>query len=76
MLWQLWIYFYYESGINNIKRRNIIVNGNGCQNINILMLIWADETDIEIEWKNLKNIIKSAANVSLGTIKNEIGESI
>ena len=27
------------------------------------------ETDIEKEWKNLQNIIKSAANESLGTIK-------
>ena len=28
-----------------------------------------NETDIEKEWKNLQNIIKSAANKSLGTIK-------
>jgi len=36
-----------------------------------------NETGIEKEWKNLQNIIKSAANESLGTIKkNEIGESI
>jgi len=35
-----------------------------------------NETDIEKEWKNLQNIIKSAANESLRTIKNEIGESI
>jgi len=28
-----------------------------------------NETDIEKEWKNLQNIIKSAANESLGTIK-------
>jgi len=28
-----------------------------------------NETDIEKEWKNLKNRIKSAANESLGTIK-------
>ena len=35
-----------------------------------------NETDIEKEWENLQNIIKSAANESLGTIKNEIGESI
>jgi len=27
------------------------------------------EIDIEKEWKNLKNILKSAANESLGTIK-------
>jgi len=27
-----------------------------------------NETDIEKEWKNLQNIIKSAANESLGTI--------
>jgi hypothetical protein len=35
-----------------------------------------NETEIEKEWKNLQNIIKSAANESLGTIKNEIGETI
>ena len=35
-----------------------------------------NETDSEKEWKNLQNIIKSAVNVSLGTIKNEIRESI
>jgi len=34
-----------------------------------------NETNIEKEWKNLQNI-KSAANESLGTIKNEIGESV
>jgi len=28
-----------------------------------------DEIDIEKEWKNLQNILKSAANESLGTIK-------
>jgi len=28
-----------------------------------------NETDIEKEWKNLQNILKSAANESLGTIK-------
>jgi hypothetical protein len=30
-----------------------------------------DELDIEKEWKNLKNILKSAANKSLGTIKRQ-----
>jgi len=30
-----------------------------------------NETDIEEEWKNLKNILKSAANDSLGTIKSQ-----
>jgi len=28
-----------------------------------------NETNIEKEWRNLQNIIKSAANKSLGTIK-------
>jgi hypothetical protein len=28
-----------------------------------------NETDIEKEWKNLQNVLKSAANESLGTIK-------
>jgi len=28
-----------------------------------------NETDIEKEWKNLRNLLKSAANESLGTIK-------
>jgi len=28
-----------------------------------------NETDIEKKWKNLQNILKSAANESLGTIK-------
>ena len=28
-----------------------------------------NETDIEKEWKNLQNILKSAANESLGAIK-------
>jgi hypothetical protein len=31
-----------------------------------------NETDIEKEWKNLKNILKSAVNESLGTIKRRI----
>jgi hypothetical protein len=44
-----------------------------CNNVNNTK---GNETDIENEWKNLQNIIKSAANESLGTIKNEIGESI
>jgi len=30
-----------------------------------------NETDIEKEWKNLYNILKSAANESLGTIKRQ-----
>jgi len=29
-----------------------------------------DELDIEKEWKNLQNILKSVANESLGTIKS------
>ena len=29
------------------------------------------EVDIEKEWKNLQNILKSAANESLGTIKRQ-----
>jgi hypothetical protein len=32
--------------------------------------------DIEKEWKSLQNILKSAANESLGTIKRRKGESI
>ena len=28
-------------------------------------------TDIEKEWKNLQNILKSTANESLGTIKRQ-----
>ena len=28
-----------------------------------------NEADTETEWKNLQNILKSAANESLGTIK-------
>ena len=30
-----------------------------------------NETDIEKEWTNLENIIKSAANESLGTVKKQ-----
>jgi len=30
-----------------------------------------DETDIEKEWKNLQNILKSAAYESLGTINRQ-----
>ena len=30
-----------------------------------------NEIDIEKEWKNLQNILKSAANESLGTIKRQ-----
>jgi hypothetical protein len=30
----------------------------------------------EKEWKNLQNILKSAANESQGRIKSEIGESL
>ena len=35
-----------------------------------------NETDIEKEWTNLQNIIKSAANESLGIVKRRKGESI
>jgi hypothetical protein len=35
-----------------------------------------NEIYVEKEWKNLQNILKSAENESLGTIKDDIGESI
>jgi hypothetical protein len=35
-----------------------------------------NEIDVEKEWKNLQNILKSEENESLGTLIDEIGENI